>query len=192
MKREAAVIALLVVLALSVPVLILYNGLADRAEREWLERPYEGTLAEFQQEYIGLLNEAAEILLRHADWYGAILAEWEYEFLLDDDEWCLDRNCFSTECREPYTEAEWAVLQQAFGEQMCTSVRISWWHVLHLDFSVRTTQEGYVNLVYVPDESADSVDFAALLESKAYIGWEAEKNAYPNWYAFRRLESTVQ
>lgn len=47
MKREAAVIALLVVLALSVPVLILYNGLADRAEREWLERPYEGTLAEF-------------------------------------------------------------------------------------------------------------------------------------------------
>lgn len=183
MKREILVIALLVVLALCIPAGILWNGLSDAAERAWRERPYEGTLAEFQEEHIALLNEAAEIILRHTDWYEAILAEWA-------DEFWMDRSSFAGESREPYTEAEWAVLQRAFDEQMCTKVTISWWHVLHLDFSVRTTQEGYTSLRYVPEESADTEGFAALLESMAYIGWETEKTAYPNWYAAVRSQST--
>ena len=60
-RREALVIGLLIVLALCVPALILHGGMKAARDRAWRERPYEGTLADFQQEHIGLLNEAAEI-----------------------------------------------------------------------------------------------------------------------------------
>ena len=176
MKREIAVIALLVVLALSIPALILYGGLSDRAEREWLERPWEGMLAEFQQEHIGLLNEAVQILWRHQEYFMGQMDVW-------DEEWSIYRESFRGEWRGPFDEAEWAVLQQVFGEQMCSAAIISWWHVPHIELIIPTTEDGRGRLFHIP-AGCDAEDFDALLASLRYIGvGDVKKTAYPEWYA---------
>lgn len=177
-KHEIIVITLLVAAVLSIPAGILWNGLSDAAERDWRNRPYEGTLAEFQQEHMALLMESAEILWRHEDDYASLLDEW-------DEEWQLYRSEFGGECRDPYTEAEWSVLQRVFGEQMCSGAVISWWHTPHLEFRVDTAQDGHVRLIHIPEDGADA---AALLAELQWLGWDVKKTAYPDWYAAKRID----
>lgn len=184
MKRcEALMIALLIMAALCVPAAILCNGLSDAVEREWRERPYEGTLEAFQQEHMALLNEAAAILWRHQEYYRSLLDEW-------DEELHFYRESYTGECREPYTQAEWAVLQRAFGEEMCSMAIISRWHTPHIQFVIPTASDGRGRLIHIPAECGEA-GLAELLAAWQRIGWDnVKKTAYPNWYAAIWREST--
>lgn len=179
-KYEIIVIALLVAAALCVPAGLLYSGLSDAAEREWRERPYDGTLAEFRQEHMALLEAAAVILWRHEDYYRGLTDEW-------DDEWQLYRSEFSGECREPFTPEEWEVLQRVFGEQACSMAVISRWHTPYLTFYADTTQDGRVRLMQIP-QGEDEAAVSALMEELKRLGWGIEKTAYPDWYAAKRID----
>lgn len=177
MKRhEAMVIALLVAVALCVPVALLAIGVTEAAERDWRDRPYEGTIDQFWQAHAGLLEEAAAILWRHEAYYAGLLGEW-------DEEWQIGREDFRGECRAPFEEAEWAVLQRVFGEQMCSAAIISWWHVPHVEFCIPTAEDGSGRLLQIP-AGCDAGELEALLAALRYIGMEdVKKTAHPEWYA---------
>lgn len=190
MKREIIVIVLLVAAALCVPALVLYNGMTDAAEREWFERPYEGTLAAFQQEHIDLLDEVVRIFTAHPEfleqysaWNGAGIARVD-----------------SRSIRSGYpghamlTEAEWDVVQRLFGEQGLLEViwrpgvysrQYGWLEIPMLDFSVRTTADGWDGrLIWLPAE-AQPEEAGLVLEMLGELYEGIEKTAYPNWYAVR-------
>lgn len=184
-RREALVIGLLIVLALCVPALILHGGMKDARDRAWRERPYEGTLADFQQEHIGLLNEAAEIFSAHPaffeqyfEWSGDATATiWRDEARLGQ----LRHGMLS--------EAEWDVVTQLFAEQRCTSVyyeaglyspSLGWVEIPMFTFRVRTMEDAG-SLLWLPEETRPEAAEQALriLRQDRRI----EKTAYPNWYA---------
>lgn len=177
-RREVIVIILLVAAALCVPAAILSGGLRDAAERDWRNRPYEGSAEAFRQEHMALLDEAAEILWRRRAHYEGLLGEW-------DSEWQLSRSEFGGECRAPFTPAEWAVLQRAFGEQMCVMVSLSWWHEPHLEFIVDTTADGRVRLLFSPAETRDAAAFARLIGDMQGIGAAMQATADPDWFSSR-------
>jgi len=186
--REVIVIALLIVTALSLPAFLLWNGMSDAAEREWFERPYEGTLAAFHQEHIEALEEIVRIFTAHpefpeqyAAWSGAGIAR------------VVPRSIRSGyPGHAMLTEAEWDSVQRLFGEQGLLEVvwrpgvysrQYGWLEIPMLDFSVRTTAEGWDGrLLWLPAD-AQPEEAAQVLEMLGELYEGIEKTAYPNWYA---------
>lgn len=187
-RREVIVIALLIVAALCIPAWILYGGMSDAAEREWLERPYEGTLADFHREHIGLLDEAVQVFTAHPEifdsyfeWSGADAA---HVSLLGD------RAGYAPGHLLP--EAEREAVQRVYGLKGCHELVYrpglymrgqGWLDCPVLIFSVRTTREGWDGrLIWLPEDAQPEAAAQAL----ALLGelYESiEKTAYPNWYA---------
>ncbi|MBR3765097.1 MAG: hypothetical protein IKK57_11195 [Clostridia bacterium] len=188
MKREILVIALLVVLALCIPAGILWNGLSDAQERVWLECPYEGTLVEFQQEHIALLNEAAAVFWTHPEygeqcmsWRGVGIAVFD---LLGDRDWYSGHGVL--------TVTEGAALQKLYGvaglykvtwRPGLYSIKSGWLDIPVLVICVRTTAEGWDNLLIWLPEETDPEAAAQVLELLGECYDDITKTAYPNWYA---------
>ena len=187
-RREVLVIALLVVLALSIPAVILYSGMSDAQEQAWLERPYEGTLAEFHEEHIELLNEVAAIFRAHPE-YGEQCMSWRgagiaFFYLLGD------RDVYSG--HGVLTPAEGAAMQKLCGavglhemtwQPGLYSLESGWLDVPVLVFSVRTSAEGWNNvLIWLPEEACPE-EAAQVLELLGEYYDGITKTAYPNWYA---------
>ena len=190
-RREGIVIVLLIAAALCIPAWILYGGMSDAAEREWLERPYEGSLADFHREHIALLDEAVQIFTAHPEildpyyeWSGAAVA---HVSLLGDRDGYVPGHLL--------TEAERAAVQRVCGLPGCHELVFrpglyvrgrGWLDCPVLIFSVRTTQDGWGGtLIRLPEdvrpETAAQV-LAALGELYDGIG----ESAYPNWYTADR------
>lgn len=191
-RREALGIALLVVAALCVPALILRKGLSDAAERQWRERPYEGSLLDFQREHIALLNEAAEVFVekpelfrQYFDWNGDTTVT-----ILRSEVW------HGTLRHDMLTDAEWETVQQLFGEQRCVSVYYraglyslpgGWLDIPVFSFGVNTTGDlSGKQLLWLPEETQPET--AALALETLREDQCMEKNAYPNWYAVYRKD----
>nr|MBR4281219.1 hypothetical protein [Clostridia bacterium] len=188
MKKEILAITLLILAALCIPALILWNGMSDAQERAWLERPYEGTLAAFQQEHIGLLNEAAAVFWAHPE-YGEQCMSWRGAGIAFFD-LLGDRGLYSD--KRSLTETEGATIQKLYGvvglyemtwRPGLYSLESGWLDVPVMVFYVRTAADGWGNLlIWLPEEACPE-EAAQVLELLGEYYDDITKTAYPNWYA---------
>lgn len=189
-KREVIVIALLIVAALSLPAFLLWNGMSDVAEREWFTRPYEGTLAAFQTEHIDALNEVVRIFAAHPE-FPEQYASWSGAGVARVEPWRILRGYPE---HGMLSETEWAAVQRLFGMQGLLEVvwrpgvysrPQGWLEIPVLDFSVRTTAEGWAGrLLWLPAD-AQPEETAQVLAMLEEIYEEIVATAYPGWYAAR-------
>lgn len=187
-KREAIVIVGLIVAALALPAFLLWNGMSDAAEREWFTRPYEGALEAFQAEHIDALNEVVRIFAAHPE-FPEQYASWSGAGVARVAPWSIlhgypDHTMLS--------EAEWTAVQRFFGAQGLLEViwrpgvysrQSGWLEIPVLDFSVRTTAEGWEGrLLWLPAD-AQPEEAAQVLAMLGELYEEIGATMYPGWYA---------
>jgi len=185
MKKEIAVIALLVALALCIPAWLLWDGMADARARAWRERPYDGTLQEFQAEHIGLLNEAVAVFAAHPEFF-----EQYFDWSGDATATIYRYDIWHGQVRHAMlSDAEWETVQQLFAEQRCTGVyyqagvyspAYGWMDIPSFTFYVNTAG-AWGKLLWLPEQQKpDAAAQALQVWGKDH---RIEKTAYPNWYA---------
>lgn len=148
-RRETLALVLLILLGLATPAVLLTRGLLRGAARE--ERlariPYEGTARELYTEHAELLNDAAEILWAHPEFFERYRLEYEndapfplYELRLDEA------------VEHPFTEGEWQMLRQLAEQRWLGGIWYYWGKVPVITCSVSTEEPGMMTLTCIRSE----------------------------------------
>lgn len=141
-KSETVVVVLLVTLVLAWPVLLIASafgvvqGLVLIGQYETV--PYAGTAKELYAQYEAQLNEAAEILWEHPEFFEHYRVPGE-----DDGRFPLYEIRRGKEVEHPFTEEEWQTLLALAEQRWLYDAWYYWGIVPAIDFGVRTEAEGY-------------------------------------------------
>lgn len=169
------IIMIIVVLVLAGPAAILVPLLTYTPPEPAV---YEGSILDFYEENADLLNEAAEILWQHPEFFD----QWRGGPNSNDSMFTVYHMRKDVFEHSMFTEAEWQIICSLFDELSVDRLEYYYGPVPWVALSVNTAADGFACLHYCHAESCSPGRLALEVRYHSQYHERFEQTTNPRWY----------